>query len=117
MVRHAIWVGMREGLWVALPTAVGFLALGWEWAVGLGWGFAAVGAGRLARWGFVMAMLRDGRGGAAAGLSGLARHLFLALFAVGGVVAGLPPLAVAAGLVVPTVGRWIWTVKLARAPG
>jgi hypothetical protein len=104
-------------LGLAVATALGLLVLGWEWSVGLGWGFAAVGAGRLVRWGFLKVLVREGRGGVAAGLSGLARQLFLSLVAVGGILAGLPPLAVAGGLLVPTVGRWIWTVRLARTPG
>ncbi len=116
MVRQGIWVGMEEGLWLALPVAVGLFFLGWEWSVGLGWGIAGVGAGRLVRWGFLKVIVREGRGRAAA-LPALARQLFLALFAAGGIVAGLPPLAVAAGLLIPTIGRWIWTVRLARVPG
>lgn len=117
MVRQGIWVGMGEGSWLAVPIALGLLVLGWEWSVGLLWGFAAVGAGRLVRWGLLKVMLRDGQGGFAAGLSGVARQFFIALFAAGGIVAGLPPLAVAGGLLVPTLGRWVWTVRLARALG
>ncbi len=117
MVRRAIWVGMGESLGLALPLALGLLILGWEWSLGLVWGIAAVGAGRLARWGFVTMLLRDGRGGFAAGLAAIARHLLLSLLAVGGVLAGLPPLAVGGGLLLPTVGRWAWTVRFARTPG
>lgn len=117
MVRQAIWVGMGEGLGLALPLALGLLVLGWEWSLGLMWGFAVVGGGRLVRWGFLHVLLREGRGGVAAGLAAVARHLFLFLLAAGGILAGLPPLAVAGGLVIPTVGRWLWTVRFARALG
>lgn len=117
MARQGIWIGMREGSWLALPMALGLLVCGWEWSVGLLWGFAAVGAGRLVRWGLLTVVLREGQRGFAAGLSGLARQLFIVLFAAGGILAGLPPLAVAGGLLVPTLGRWIWTVRLARALG
>jgi len=117
MVRQGIWVGMGESVWLALPVALGLLALGWEWSVGLLWGLAAVGAGRLVRWGLLTVMRREGGTGITAGLSGFARHLFIALLASGGILAGLPPLAVAGGLLVPTLGRWIWTVRLARALG
>jgi len=117
MTRQAIWVGIEEGVWLAVPTALGLLALGWEWSVGLLWGFAAVAGGRLVRWGFLTVIVREGRGGfAAAGLSAVARQFFLVSLSLGGVLAGLPPLAVAGGLLVPTVGRWIWTVRVARTP-
>lgn len=108
---------MAEGLGLALPAAVGLLVLGWPWSLGLLVGVAAVGVGRLVRWGLVGVLLREGGGGIAAGLAGVARHLLVTILAVGGVLAGLPPLAVAAGLLVPSVGRWIWTVRLARTAG
>lgn len=108
---------MREGLGLVLIGALAFLLRGWGWSVGLLVGFAAVGIGRLARWGFVRVLVRDQGSGLAAGLAGFARHVFVSLLAVGGILAGLPALAVAGGLLIPTVGRWIWTVRLARTPG
>lgn len=116
-MRQAIWVGMGEGLWLAVPVAVGLLVLGWQWSVGLLWGFAVVGAGRLVRWGLLTVMLGEGRGGFVAGLSGVVRQLFVALLAAGGIVAGLPPLAVGGGLLIPSVGVWWWMVRLARSAG
>lgn len=117
MVREAVWLGMGEGLGLALPLALGFLILGWEWPVGLLWGFAAVGIGRLVRWNLIALMLREGGGGLAAGLTGVARHLLVSFLTVGGILAGLPALAVAGGLLIPTLGRFFWMVRLARTPG
>lgn len=119
MVRDAVCVGMDEGFGLAALAAVGLLVLGWGWVwpVGLLWGFATVGAGRVVRWGLVVLMLREGGGGLAAGLSAVARQLLVSLLAVGGVLTGLPPLAVAGGLLIPSLGRWCWTVRLARTPG
>ncbi len=117
MGRGGVWVGMGEGLVVAVPVAAGLLAVGGWWAAGLLWGLAAVAAGRLARWGLLQVVVREGGGGGAAGVAGVARQALVSVLAVGGVMAGLPPLAVAGGLVLPTVGRWIWTVRLARTLG
>lgn len=108
---------MREGLAVGLPVAVGLLAVGVWWTAGLVWGLAVVAAGRLVRWGLLQVAGRGGGGGWSAGLAGAARQMLVSMLAVGGVEAGLPPLAVVGGLLVPTVGRWLWTVRLARASG
>ncbi|QAA76422.1 MAG: hypothetical protein BIP78_0656 [Candidatus Bipolaricaulis sibiricus] len=118
MVRQAIWVGMGECVLFAVPIALGLLvALGWGWSIGLLWGVATVGVGRLVRWGFLSILLREGRNGRAAGGASLARYVLVALLAVGGVLAGLPPLAVAGGLLLPSVGLWCWTVRVARTSG
>lgn len=107
---------MGEGLAVGVPVAAGLLAVGGLWTAGLVWGLGAVAAGRLVRWGLLQVAGRGGGGGWSAGLVGAARQVFVSVLAVGGVGAGLPPLAVVGGLLVPTVGRWLWTVRLARAP-
>lgn len=113
----AVWLGMGESLGLAFALALALLALGWSWGVGLLVGFAAVGIGRIVRWCLIALILREGGGGWAAGLSAVARYLLVAFLAVGAILSGLPALAVAGGLLLPTLGRWVWMVRLARAAG
>lgn len=112
-----MWVGVGEGIGLALPVALGLLVLGWGWAVGVLWGLAVVAGGRLMRWWLLKVLVREGGRGLAAGLVAVARQALVALLAFGGIALGLPPLAIAGGLLLPTVGRWIWTVRVVRSTG
>lgn len=113
----ALDAGLGEAVVLALPVAGGLALLGWQWPVGVLVGLASVVAGRLVRRGLVRVVRREGGGGLAAGLGGTLRHLLVSLLALGGIGLGLPPWAVIAGLLLPTAGRWAWTVRLARTPG
>ncbi|MCX7750481.1 MAG: hypothetical protein N2320_02835 [Candidatus Bipolaricaulota bacterium] len=113
-----LWdAGLREAVGLALPLAVGISVLGWTWPLGVFVGLGAVASGRLLRWGLIAILRREGGGGLAAGLAGTVRHIFVSLLALGGVALGLPPLAVSAGLLLPTLGRLIWTVRVVRSVG
>ncbi len=113
-MRGALWVGVREGLWLGLPAALAFVAMGWSvlWPLGLLWGWGAVAVGRVLRWALVRGALREGSLARAAGLIAVGRQVVVAALAFAGPVIGLPPWAVVGGLLLPILGRWIWTVHL-----
>lgn len=112
-----IWVGMREGALLGVLVAVAFLAVGWEWAAGVAWGVGVIAAGRLVRGWLLGAWVRESRGGLAAGLAAFSRQVLVGVLSFGGIALGLEPLAVAVGLLLTIAGRWIWTVRVARALG
>lgn len=77
-------------------------------------GLLAVAVGRLVGALFLLNLPREGRGGLAAGLMGVARLSLVAGIAMGGIAAGLPPLPVAVGLALPPLVLWVKLVILHR---
>jgi len=116
-MKSALWVGVREGFWLGVPVAVVLAGWGAQWPLGLVWGWGAVAVGRAVRWALIGVALREGTGPRAAGLIAVGRQALVAGLALAGPALGLPPLALAGGLLLPTLGRWIWTVRLVRSIG
>ncbi|MBC7220233.1 hypothetical protein H5T55_01910 [Candidatus Bipolaricaulota bacterium] len=116
-LRDAILVGVKEGGLLAAVLAAALLVVGWRWSLGVVGGMAAVVIGRLA-WGHLVAILVWDRGGrVAAAVASLVRQGLAGGLAVGGILVGLPPLAVVGGVLLAVLGRVVGTVNLARASG
>lgn len=114
-LHDAILVGLREGGLLAAVLAAALLVVGWQWSLGVVGGVAAVAIGRLA-WGHLVAILVRDRGGrGAAAVASLVRQGLVGGVVAGGILAGLPPLAVGGGLLLAVLGRVVGTVNLARA--
>ncbi|HEU68368.1 MAG TPA: hypothetical protein ENN53_04030 [Candidatus Acetothermia bacterium] len=112
--REAILVGLKEGGLLAAVLAAALLPVSWRWSLGVVGGVAAVAIGRLV-WGQLLAILVRDRGGrVAASAASFIRQVLVGGLAVGGIGVGLPPLAVAGGLLLAALGRVVGTVNLAR---
>ncbi|HAF70219.1 MAG: hypothetical protein XD60_1134 [Acetothermia bacterium 64_32] len=109
---RAALVGFPEAAAVGLPLAIGLAFLSPAWGGGVVVGLLAVAVGRLVGALFLLNLPREGRGGLAAGLMGVARLSLVAGIAMGGIAAGLPPLPVAGGLALPPLVLWAKLVIL-----
>lgn len=116
-LHDAILVGVKEGGLLAAVLGGALLIVGWRWSLGVLGGVAAVAIGRLV-WGQLVAILVRERGGRiAAGVASLVRQVLIGGLAVGGILSGLPPLAVAGGLLLVALGSVMGTVNVARSSG
>ena len=111
---RASLVGLSEALLISLALAAGLWWLDPRLALGVPWGVAAVGAGRLVGLLFTVSLPRERRAGLAAGLMGPARILLVGALSVAGIPLGLSPLGVALGLSLPPLALWGKVVILRR---
>ncbi len=108
------WIGIREGALLAAVLSVALSALGWGWPLGVWWGLLAVAAPR----GVASLLDRNLETGSSrlwTSIAAFGGQMLMAALALGGVAAGLPALAVIAGLGAAAFGVWARAWALSRA--